>query len=305
MTERTLTVLGTASQVPTPVRNHIGFFLRWDKEGILIDPGEGTQRQLLMAGISASRITRIFISHFHGDHCLGLPGVVQRLSLAGAEQEVDIFYPASGQKYLNHLLDAAVFYRNVKLKLHPISSPGTVLETDNFTATARQLEHRTDTWGYRVKEPDSRTLVPERLPSGLQGQAIGKLKHNGSIEYQGRTITLEEVSEPRIGQSFAYILDTRVCDNARLLASNADMLVSEATYLVSESMQAEQYFHLTAGQAAEIAKQAGVKKLVLAHYSQRYKSLKPFVREAGAIHPDVTAAKDLQEVPLPKRKRIF
>ncbi|MFW6415134.1 MAG: ribonuclease Z [Thermodesulfobacteriota bacterium] len=305
MAERTLTVLGTASQVPTPVRNHIGFFLRWEKEGILIDPGEGTQRQLLMAGIAAPRITRILISHFHGDHCLGLPGVVQRLSLSGAEQEVDILYPASGQKYLNNLLDSAVFYRNVKLKLHPIASPGTVLETGNFTVSARHLEHRADTWGYRIKEPDTRTLLPDRLPSGIQGHAIGKLKDNGSIEYQGRTITLEEVSEPRIGQCFAYILDTRVCENAGLLASNADMLVSEATYLASESTQAEQYFHLTAGQAAEIAKEAGVKKLVLAHYSQRYKNLGPFVREAGAIHPDVVAARDLQVIPLPKRKRLL
>ncbi len=303
MNQRSLTVLGTASQVPTMDRNHVGFFLRWDKEGILIDPGEGTQRQLLLAGISASRIKKILISHFHGDHCLGLPGVVQRLSLLGEGREVDIFYPASGQKYLNNLLEAAVFYRNVKLNLHPVSSPGIVFNSEDLIITAYPLEHRTDTWGYRIKEADRRTLLPQMLPAGLQGRAIGELKEKGSIDFQGKTITLEEVSEPRIGQCFGYLPDTRMCENAIKLARDADMLLSEATYLFSESVQAEKYFHLTARQAAQIAKQAGAKKLVLFHYSQRYKRLKPFSREAGEVHPDVTAARDLQEIPLPKRQR--
>lgn len=305
MNPRSLTVLGTASQVPTVDRNHVGFFLRWDKEGILIDPGEGTQRQLLLAGISASGINRIMISHFHGDHCLGLPGVVQRLSLLGDGREVDIFYPASGQKYLNNLLEAAVFYRNVKLNLYPVSSPGVIFASGNFDISAYPVDHRTDTWGYRIKEHDRRTILPHMLPAGLQGRAIGELKDRGSIQYEGSRIDLEDVSEPRIGQCFAYVPDTRVCGNARVLAEGADLLLSEATYLQSESVQAEKYFHLTARQAAEIAKQAGAKKLVLFHYSQRYKGLKPFAREAGEIHSDVTAARDLQEIPLPRRQRVL
>src|ERR671928_808399 len=108
MPARELVVLGTASQAPTRYRNHNGYLLRWDDAGILFDPGEGTQRQLLLAGVTASAVDRICITHFHGDHCLGLPGVLQRLSLDQAVGPVSVYFPAGGQVYFDRLHHAAV-----------------------------------------------------------------------------------------------------------------------------------------------------------------------------------------------------
>jgi ribonuclease Z len=281
----------------------MGFFLRWDREGILIDPGEGTQRQLLQAGIPAPHITKILISHFHGDHCLGLPGVVQRLSLARVAHQVQIFYPASGQKFLQNLLEAAIFHKAVQLDLHPFSSPGTILDQGGFSLQALPLEHGVDTWGFRLKEPDTRTVQPGRLPPGLAGRAVGELKEKGWTDTERGRILLQDVSLPRPGQAFGYVMDTRPCENALELARDVDLLVCESTYLSSEEEQAFNYRHLTAGQAAHLARRAGARRVVLAHYSQRYASIAPFAREAGEIHPDVVAAQDLQEIPVPGRKR--
>jgi len=303
MRNRFLTVLGTASQVPTASRNHVGFFLSWDAEGLLFDPGEGTQQQLTRAGISVGRITRICITHFHGDHCLGLPGVIQRLSLARVQHPVDIIYPASGQAYLERLIHAAIYAKAVDLRLHPIAGPGQVLAGEGFVLESRPLVHGIDTWGYRFKEPDTRTVVPDLLPADIQGRAVGLLKEQGWIESQGRTVRLEEVSLPRPGQAFALVMDTRPCRAALELADKADLAVIEATYLESESQQARDYRHLTAAQAATIAIEAGVRRLVLAHYSQRYRSVEPFAVEAAAVHPDVLAARDLQVIAVPPRDR--
>src|SRR2546421_113610 len=128
MSAKTFFALGTASQVPTRERNHNGYFVRWDKQGFLFDPGEGTQRQMIFAGVSASEITKIFITHFHGDHCLGLPGVLQRLSLDKVSHEVEVFYPASGKRYVENLRNSSIYYNTVSIIEHPISEAGTIYE---------------------------------------------------------------------------------------------------------------------------------------------------------------------------------
>src|SRR5579872_4621602 len=123
---RELVVLGTASQAPTRYRNHNGYFLRWDDAGILFDPGEGTQRQMLLAGVRSSAITHLCITHFHGDHCLGLPGVVQRLSLDTVVHPVDLYYPASGEPFVGRLLEASIFESRAQLRRHAVDAPGPV-----------------------------------------------------------------------------------------------------------------------------------------------------------------------------------
>jgi len=268
-----------------------------------MDPGEGTQRQLLHAGISSSQISKIFISHFHGDHCLGLPGVIQRLSLDRVAHPVEIFYPASGQKYLKHLLEAAIFHKAIQLVFYPINSAGCIYTGQDFSLKVLPLDHGVDTWGYRLKEKDSQTIQPKLLPAGLQGEDIGKLKSQGFLEFGHTTIMLQDVSQPKIGQVFSYVMDTRLCDKAFLLAQEADLLLCEATYLSSEKEQAYNYRHLTALQAAQIAQETNTKRLVLAHFSQRYSNLAPFAKEAAAVHPEVIVAHDLQEINVPERKR--
>ena len=303
MSHRRFIALGTASQVPTRERNHNGYFLRWDDEGFLFDPGEGTQRQMIFADLSASQITKIFITHFHGDHCLGLAGIFQRLSLDRVPQTVQIFYPASGQKYFENLKNASIYHNVAKIEEVPISIEGVIFKGENFNIEAKKLNHTVESWGYRVVENDSFTMLPEKLVEfGVKGKNIGKLKRDGKIEIDGQIIKVEDCGVFKKGQIFAFVMDTRICENAFRLAENADLFVCESTYLQAETADAIKNGHLTAAQAAEIAKKSNADLLVLTHFSQRYQSIKDFVKEAKEIHLHTIAVKDGDIVDLPKRK---
>jgi ribonuclease Z len=304
MSARTFVALGTGSQVPTRERNHNGYFVRWDEHGFLFDPGEGTQRQMTFAGVSASEITKIFITHFHGDHCLGLPGVLQRLSLDRIAHEVEIFYPASGQRYYENLKNSSVYYKTAPIKETPFSEAGTIYEDEKITIRTEKLEHSTEAWGYHFQESHNVSMLPEKLAEfGVSGKSVGELKKNGYLEIKGQRIKLEDVSVVRKGQSFAFIMDTGVCESVYRLAQNVDLLICESTYLSSETDDAIKNKHLTAVQAAEIAKEARVDKLVLTHFSPRYKSIEDFITEAKNIHSNVVAARDCRKIKFPKRDR--
>lgn len=303
MTMRKFIALGTASQVPTRDRNHNGYFLAWDREGILFDPGEGTQRQMIFAGVSVSQITRICITHFHGDHCLGLAGILQRLSLDRVPHTVELHYPAYGQRYVESLKTASIFYNQAKVVEKPFDTAGVIARGKDFVLETAMLEHTVESWGYAVQEADSVTLLPEKLAAlGIAGRDVGLLKQQGSLEREGRVISLSEVSTPRRGQRFAFLMDTRVCASAVRLARGADLLVCESTYLASESADAHNNGHLTAAQAAGIAREAGARQLVLTHFSQRYSDTAAFVTEAAAIHAQVVAVQDGDQVEVPKRE---
>lgn len=294
---RELVVLGTAGQVPTKERNLNGYLLRWDQEALLFDPGEGTQRQMLLAGVRSSSITRILVTHFHGDHCLGLPGVVQRMALDQVSHPVSIYYPASGQAFIE-----SIQQEGLPLEPHPVAEPGLVAAAPPFDLFAGRLDHRTETFGWRIQEPDGRRMLPEKLAAlGIEGPAVGKLQQEGSVQVNGRTVHLEEVSELRLGQRFAFIMDTRLCDGAFELAERADMLVCESTYLSSEKDLAEAYGHLTAAQAARIALDSGAKLLVLTHFSQRYPDASVLLDEAASVFANVVLANDLAVIPVPPR----
>ncbi|PXX68625.1 ribonuclease Z [Nocardia tenerifensis] len=305
MSPRELVVLGTASQVPTKQRNHNGYLLRWDEEGVLFDPGEGTQRQMTYAGVSATDITRIAITHFHGDHSLGLAGVAQRISLDHVPHAVDVCFPASGAEYYDRLVNATSYYRRAELRPRPIHHAGAVdFPGAPFAVSAVPLSHPVDTFGYRLTEPPGRRILPDRLRDvGLSGPIISRLQQHGEVEVSGRTITLDEVSEPRPGQSFAFVMDTRVCDGVHELAADVDMLVIEATFLDADAHLAAEYGHLTAGQAARAAATAGARTLVLTHFSQRYRDLSAHLTEARHHFPGpLHIATDLTRIPLPPRR---
>ena len=304
MPARELVVLGTASQAPTRHRNHNGYLLRWDAEGLLFDPGEGTQRQLLLAGMASSAITRICITHFHGDHCLGLPGVLQRLSLDQVSQPVDVWYPAGGQEFYDRLRRCALYNDTVDVRPHPVHDEGVVDPgPEPFSLLAGRLDHRAETFGWRIAEPDGRRMLPDRLEeAGITGPDIGRLQREGSLVTEaGQVVTLEAMSEPRQGQVFAFVMDTRLCDGAVALAEGADLLVCESTFLECDADLAAAYGHLTAAQAARLAVEAGVRCLVLTHFSQRYPDDAAFAAEAGEIFPDVVTVRDLDRVPVPPR----
>jgi ribonuclease Z len=301
---RELIVLGTASQVPTRHRNHNGYLLRWDGEGLLFDPGEGTQRQMLLAGVSASSVTRLCLTHFHGDHCLGVPGIVQRLSVDGVGHPVRAYYPASGSEFFIRLRHACVFHERVDLREVPIACDGPIAEAAFGVLEARQLDHSTDAIGYRLVEPDSQRFVPDLLAHyGIAGPAVGELQRAGSTRLHGRTVRLSDVSAPRRGQRFAFVMDTRLCDAVYALADGVDLLVIEATFLSEDAELATRYGHLTARQAAQVAAECGVRRLVLTHFSQRYPNTNRHRDEAAEVFGgDVVTAEDLARIRVPARQ---
>jgi ribonuclease Z len=301
MSARELVVLGTASQVPTRRRNHNGYLLRWDTEGLLFDPGEGTQRQLLLAGVAPSAITRICVTHFHGDHCLGLPGVLQRLSLDRVPHPVYAHYPASGQEYFDRLRHASVFYETAEVIPRPVAGAATVVaETPAGRLEAHRLDHLVEAYGYRLVEPDGRRMLPDRLAAaGISGPRIGELQRTGHLD----GVDLADVSTARPGQRFAFVMDTRLCDAVYALAEHADLLVIESTFLDRDAALAADYGHLTARQAARVAAESGVRRLVLTHFSQRYPEPDGFAAEAAEeFAGDIVVASDLDRIPVPPRR---
>jgi ribonuclease Z len=301
---RELVVLGTASQAPTRTRNHNGYLLRWDGEGILFDPGEGTQRQMIRAGVAATDVTRICVTHFHGDHCLGLPGIVQRLSLDRVPHPVAAHYPHSGAEYFGRLRHACVFHETADVREEPVVADGVVATGAFGTLSAMRLDHPVDTYGYRLVEPDGRRMLPSLLSAfGISGPDIGLLQREGRIRVGRRTVELEQVSDVREGQRFAFVMDTRLCDAVYGLADGADLLVIESTYLDRDADLAAEHAHMTAGQAAAVASRCGVRRLVLTHFSQRYEDLTAFGEEAARhFDGEIAVATDLARVPVPRRR---
>lgn len=301
MSVRELVVLGTASQVPTRHRNHNGYLLRWDGEGFLFDPGEGTQRQMLRAGVAAHDIHRICVTHFHGDHSLGLAGVIQRINLDRVPHEITAHYPHSGKRFFDRLRYATAYRETVALTEAPVDADGVLATTPAYTLSARRLSHPVESYGYRLVEPDGRRMLPDRLAAhGITGPDVGRLQREGSL----RGVPLEAVSEVRRGQRFAFVMDTRLCDGVFALAEGCDLLVIESTFLDADAALAEEFGHLTAGQAGRVARDAGVRHLVLTHFSQRYIDPGEFERQARAAGFDgeLTVARDLQRVAVPKRR---
>jgi len=299
---RELVVLGTASQTPTRYRNQNGYLLRWDDDAILFDPGEGTQRQLLIAGVSPWSFGRICITHLHGDHCLGLPGVIQRMSLDRVSHPVEVLYPSSGQVYIERLLHAAVFDEHVDVHQRPVVGTGVVDSGPPFALVARRLDHVPDTLGWRLEEPEGRTMLHDRLEAaGIVGPAVGELQRAGAVNVDGRRVRVEEMSVERPGQIFAFIMDTGMCDAAFELARGADLVVCEATFASAEADLARRYHHLTAAQAGRIAAEAGARRLVISHFSQRYPDESVLLHEARAEFDDVIAAQDFLQVQVPPR----
>ncbi|MFD9338111.1 ribonuclease Z [Streptomyces sp. NPDC060028] len=300
MSVREFVVLGTASQVPTRQRNHNGYLLRWDGEGILFDPGEGTQRQMLRAGVAAHDINRICVTHFHGDHSLGLAGVIQRINLDRVPHPVTAHYPASGQRFFDRLRYATAYRETVRLAEAPVAGGGVLARGDSYVLEARRLSHPVESFGYGITEPDGRRILPELLARhGIKGPDVGRIQREGRLD----GVTLEEVSEPKPGQRFAFVMDTRLCDGVDELAEGCDMLVIESTFLDADVQLATDHGHLTAGQAAGVARDGGVRHLVLTHFSQRYSDPSEFERQARAagFEGELTIASDLSRVPLPKR----
>ena len=301
MSVRDLTILGCSSQHPTRLRNQGAYLLRWNGEGFLLDPGEGTQRQFIFAEIAPPTVTRILISHFHGDHCLGLGSMLMRLNLDRVTHPIHCYYPASGKKYFDRLRFGTIYHEAIKVIEHPIKKAGIVHDDGKFKIEADFLQHGVQNVGYRITESDTRKYDKEKLKKlGVRGELMRTLVQEGKITIDEKTINIEEVSWIRKGDTFASVIDTRYCQAAIDLARDAKMLLCESTYLEEHKQLAHDHFHMTAKQAAQIAKEANAEQLIMTHYSARYRDIAPFETEAREIFPNSYAADDFKRFSFPR-----
>jgi ribonuclease Z len=292
-----LTILGTTATVPTKNRNHPGYLLTYKAEGLLFDCGEGMQRQMKLAGISFSKITRIFLSHWHGDHMLGLPGLLQSMAMHEYTKELRIYGPPGSKLKFKKLLEAFESSYPIDATVHEIKE-GKFLDTKDFYVEAYPLAHRAKCYGFRFVEKDKRKIKKSALKKlGIpEGPMVGKLQEGKSVTIKGRKIRPEEVSKIEKGRVFAYISDTRPNKNCYKIAKDADILLCESTYSAEHKRKAEEYYHMTAQEAGQIASQSNAKKLILTHFSARYKDESILEKDARAVFDNTLAAKDFMKI---------
>ena len=308
-----ITFLGTSSGVPTRSRNVSSVALRLTQkaEVWLFDCGEGTQHQFLRSEIKSSQVRRIFITHMHGDHTFGLMGLIASGGLAGNAQPIDIYGPSGLEEYLYACSKYAYMNLGSRLKVHQVE-PGLVYQDENFKVSCLLLKHRVPAYGYRIEEKDrpGKFNLEKAKALGIPpGPIYGKLK-------QGQTITLEDgriikgtelCGAPETGRKVVYCTDTVFCDAAVELAQDADVLIHEATYAHQDAEMAFARLHSTSTMAAQVALLAGVKQLIMTHFSPRYTpfgtiTLDNLKQEARAIFPNTKLAYDFYTYEVPRRR---
>ncbi len=293
----TITFLGTSSMVPTKDRNHQAIFMSYKNENILMDCGEGTQRQMRIAGIKPTSINKILISHWHGDHVLGLPGLLQTLAVSGYERTLRIYGPKGTKQRIKWMRKAFEFTRKLNYKVKEVSN-GVFFKNEDFRLESYELEHKVPCVGYRFVEKDKIRILPEKLKKfGIkQGPLVGKIQEGKSIIINHKRIRPKDVGFIEKGRIVGFVTDTGMCEGCLKIAENADLLVSEATFKTELSEKAYEYSHLTIKDAAYIATKANVKQLIITHFSQRYKSTNEIEKEAKEYFNNVKAAYDFMKV---------
>jgi ribonuclease Z len=290
-----LTFLGTAGSWPTKERNASAIALDTERELILLDCGEGTQRQMFASSRSFMRVRRVFITHFHGDHFLGLPGLIQSMCLNNRSEPLDIYGPPDTREIVERVLSLGYFTLRFPVTLHPLT-PGATVELDGYTVRTAEALHPVPSLAYRVEESPKRGRFDgeKARALGLRGADFGRLEAGESVVVHGRTIAPEMVmGPPRSGRSVVYSGDSAPSDRIAELARGATVLVHEATTAMDLEKDANTWGHSSARQAAAIARDAGVGELFLTHFSSRYKELEPLEAEARELFPGSHTARDL------------
>ncbi len=294
-----LIFLGTSCMIPTKERNTSAMLLTFKDENILIDCGEGTQRQLRIAGIRPTCITKILISHWHGDHVLGLPGLLQTLGASEYTGKLRIYGPAGSARQVEKMMDAFVFDNRVNFEVMDITKER-FFDSKEFCLEALPLDHSISCLGFSFIEKDRlRINVKKAEKLGIpEGPLMGELQQGKAVMHKGKKIEPEEVTYTVKGKKITYIADTVITDNCIKLAKDADLLICESVYESKLDNKAEEYKHLTARQAGMIANQAEVKQLVLTHFSQRYKNTQDIEEDARVVFDKVICANDFMRLKL-------
>lgn len=294
-----ITFLGTSAMVPTKDRNVQGIYLNYGGEGILIDCGEGTQRQMAIAGINRAKVKIILISHWHGDHVSGLVGLIQTIGNINDHSKIELYGPVGTRTRMKHMMESCIFYNKVNIMIHEINPKKLTKFYENkfYELYAAPLEHSVPCIGFKFLEKEKRKIEISKVKRlGLkEGPDLGKLQEGTSIIKNGKKINPDDVSSMVKGKSIAFILDTALCGNCKTLAEDVDLLVSECVYAGDLEEKAEQYKHLTAKQIAQIASEVNVKKLILTHFSQRYKEVSQVLQDARDIFNNTETAFDFMK----------
>ena len=289
--------------MPTRARNVSSVALRLPQrsEIWLFDCGEGTQHQFLRSDLRVSQIRRIFITHMHGDHIYGLMGLLASCGLAGNPERIDIYGPPKLEEYLKACSRYSQTHFHYPVKVHTVS-PGLVCKDKGFTVHCEELTHRVPAFGYRVTESDRPGTfnVKKAESMGIPfGPIYGKLKRGEWVTLDdGRKVNGAEFCGPsQVGRKMVYCTDTVFCENAITLSQDADVLIHEATFAHEDAELAYQRLHSTSTMAAQVALGAGVKQLIMTHFSPRYapgnpKQLGDLLTEAQAIFPNTMMARD-------------
>jgi ribonuclease Z len=293
-------LLGTGAALPTPERRTSATALLYEGEMLLFDCGEGTQLQLRKAGLRHGRLSRVFITHMHGDHVIGIMGLLMTMELSGRERPVELYGPRALADYVAtsaQLLSTGFRYPIIFHEAHP----GTICQTETYTIECLPLNHRILTYGYAFQERDKPGTFDVARAETLgiaKGPLYGRLQKGQSVTLpDGRTIHPHDVlGPPKRGRRIAYCLDTRPCPEAARLAGDADVLLYDSTLAPGAEQEAEDKGHSTSRQAAVLAKEAGAKRLVLTHISSRYTDVRQLLTGLEGLHDDVVIARDLMEL---------
>ena len=295
-----ITFLGTSSAVHSYERNHPSIVLKAFGEVMLFDCGEGTQRQLIYARVSPMKISKIFLSHYHGDHILGLPGLLQSMNFRGRDTKLTIY----GPKGLN-MLKKAIFslgYCKIEFPIEFIEIGTEVVEkTEEYVIKSQNVNHQVPCLAYSIEElKKPRFLRQKAIDLGVPvGPDFGRLHNGEEVEIDGKIIKPEQVlGPPRKGRKITYSGDTTPCEEMIGLAKDSTLLIHESTYIKEDSDKAEENFHSTSADAASIAKKSNSKRLILTHISTRYQNTDQLLKEAIEIFENTEIAKDLKKIEL-------
>jgi ribonuclease Z len=279
-----LTILGNGSAVPTAYQHPSSQLLRYNNRRFLIDCGEGTQMQMIRYKVSARKLTHIFISHLHGDHYFGLVGLLSTLHLYGRRQPLHLYAPAALKALLDMQFKLSDTHLLFDLVFHRLPENGIVYEDNNLTVETFPLNHRIETHGFVFREkPRERKLSKAFVNTYQPGiEQMHRIKQGADFRtadgqlLENRAITLD----PAPARAYAYCSDTSYDESIIPFIQGVDVLYHEATFDDSMTALAKEKYHTTARQAAQIARKAGVKKLLLGHYSARFSDLEPLLSQA-------------------------
>lgn len=295
--------LGTSGSIPTPERALPAIAVVRQGEIILFDCGEGTQRQMIKAGLSFHRKTKVFVTHMHGDHILGLPGILQTMSLLDRTMNLDIYGPTGIGAFVEAVKQTIQFALTFPVQIHEVKSAGVVCEEREYEVHAVWADHAIPDLAYGlIEKPRPGKFHPEKAKDlGVpEGPMWSKLQQGSKIRLQdGRVVGPEEVvGPPRRGRKIVYTGDTRPSKDLTKLAENADLLIHEATFDDELRERADEDGHSTPSQAAEVAKNANVQWLILTHISARYRDSRLMLEHAKEIFPHTDVAEDLMKTDL-------